>query len=368
MEHGVLPRCAAACSVTLLIGVMACSPGEGTANDDIEVAGTDATASVKQPYVGFGSCESQLANSGFWNDFYPVQEANVFNIDFNFGARTVDGADGPVDAVLGLANGTADSFTDLGPIVRFNPSGFVDARNGARYEAVNPLAYHTGWQFYAAHMVVDLQTHRYSASVNEHGFPEVEIARDFAFRTEQQAVPKLDAIARIIETPGATLQLCDVQVRPSICRRSTQASGWSSTAYVPQSGQLSVEFDVTPLSIRADAVIGVSLGAPRAFRNIAAAFRFNPDGYIDARNGSTYAAETQVAYQIGQPVHVIMDIAVAQHRYWVTLGRPGYQRQIIASNYSFRTEQAGVTALDHVGQIVDDPEGEVQVCDVVWAY
>ena len=44
-----------------------------------------------------------------------------------------------MDGVAGLSTVPAAYYSDLAAIVRFNPSGFIDARNGALYASVAPV-------------------------------------------------------------------------------------------------------------------------------------------------------------------------------------------------------------------------------------
>jgi hypothetical protein len=351
--------------ITLLAAVAGCS--SNNAELEIEGGGDGRLGAVALEEVKFGQCESQLGNAGFNSDFFPPQVGNAFSARFD--VQPLSEAPGaPVDAVIGLSNGPADAFTDLGPIVRFNAAGMVDARNGAQYAAVNALPYRAEWQFYHVRMDVDLETHRYSAWVGEHGFPSVQIANAFAFRSEQSEVPSLDVVARVVDTSSASMTFCGLDVWPRRCTTWSAGMGWHAESFTPRTGRLRVELDATPLSIRQDTVIGVSQGAPTAFRNLAAIFRFNPDGYIDARNGGAYTADVQIPYEIGRTYHVALDIDITAQRYGVTVGIPGYDARALASGYPFRTEQAGVTSLDSVGTFVDGADGGVQVCNVIWGY
>src|SRR5665213_986364 len=47
----------------------------------------------------------------------------------------------PIDALTGLSNGSTNSFGDLAAIIRFNPSGNFDVRNGGNYSADQVLHY-----------------------------------------------------------------------------------------------------------------------------------------------------------------------------------------------------------------------------------
>ena len=185
-------------------------------------------------------------------------------------------------------------------------------------------------------MQVDLSTHRYQAWAGQIGMPVVGIASNYAFRTEQSAVQRLDVVSRMVDMSGAFVQFCDLTVQPNQCHPSMKGSGWNSTGFVRQSGKLRVEFDVAAIGSAVDGVVGVSNGAPAAFRDLAAIFRFNPDGFMDVRNGSTYTADTEMPYQLGETYHVYMDLDVAAHRYSVKVSHPqDAVPEPLASGYAF---------------------------------
>ena|GEM_PF-5020419 len=69
-----------------------------------------------------------------------------------------------------------------------------------------------------------------------------------------------------------------------------------------------------------------------------------------------------------QRYHVTFDVDVATHRYDVAVRDAGGTDRVIAHQFAFRTEQANVTALDHVGYLVDGSGGDIYVCDPTIAY
>ncbi len=77
---------------------------------------------------------------------------------------------------MAAGNPSSFSFGDYAAIVRFAPSGLIDARNGNAYNAVNQLRYAAGVS-YEIIFVVDFASKTYDASING-----VIIAKDFAFR------------------------------------------------------------------------------------------------------------------------------------------------------------------------------------------
>lgn len=98
------------------------------------------------------------------------------------------------NSLVGLASGVTTEFTDLAAVVRFAPGGFVDARNGANYQASSVLAYTPGLT-YRVVISVSMPACTYSATVAAPNATPVSIAKDFAFRTEQAAVSQLAYLA-----------------------------------------------------------------------------------------------------------------------------------------------------------------------------
>lgn len=137
------------------------------------------------------------------------------------------------------------------------------------------------------------------------------------------------------------------------------ASFWKNTAFTPQIGTFTAEFDATPGSANIDGVIGLSAAAGSTFSNYAAIVRFNPAKTIDVRNGSTYAAAATVNYFAGTVYHFRLVIDVPAHRYSVYVTPGGGAEQLLASNYAFRTEQNTVTQLANWGFTADT--GSIQV-------
>jgi hypothetical protein len=122
---------------------------------------------------------------------------------------------------------------------------------------------------------------------------------------------------------------------------------WINGTIPTQTGTFTAEWDVTPSTSLNNSNVGLSLGPQSAFTGLAISGRFNPTGQIDARNGGVFAAASTINYAAGVKYHfrAVVDVAAKKYSIYVT---PGGQDEItIGTNYSFRTEQAGVASLDH---------------------
>lgn len=109
-----------------------------------------------------------------------------------------------------------------------------------------------------------------------------------------------------------------------------------------------------------NAITGLSLGRADDFGDLAASVRFSPEGVIDARNGSTFAARTPITYEPGARYQVRMVIRVPERTYDVYVTPPEGAERVVALRYAFRSEQGGVGALNHWGVFARD--GSHQVC------
>src|SRR3954471_13805124 len=95
----------------------------------------------------------------------------------------------------------------------------------------------------------------------------------------------------------------------------TSAGSWANTAFAPQTGSFTAEFDATPSAAKMDGVAGLSNAAASGYPALAAAVRFNNTGTIDARNGGAYAAGQSIPYTPGTAYHFRLAVNVASHVY-----------------------------------------------------
>ncbi len=140
------------------------------------------------------------------------------------------------------------------------------------------------------------------------------------------------------------------------------SGGWiNNNLAVMETHRFRVTYEATPSSSNIDAVTGLSSGPATQFNNLAAIVRFNDQGAIDARNGATYAAASDIRYFAGVTYHFILDINVASHTYsaYVLLGTV---QATIASNFAFRSEQANVASLGNLAEMTST--GSHTVCNV----
>lgn len=135
---------------------------------------------------------------GAWRNLALPPQTGSFTVSFNMRP----GSSG-MDGVTGLSSSPATAYADLAVAVRFSAAGVVDARNGAAYQAANPLVYQAGVT-YRAVLTVNVAAHTYSATVTPPAGVPVVIASNFAFRTEQASATSLGNLAAVANSGSHT--------------------------------------------------------------------------------------------------------------------------------------------------------------------
>ena len=128
-----------------------------------------------------------LAVSDVWQSVPVSAQSGRFEFQFE---ATPQGDE--IDSVMGLSHGEAQRYQHLAAIARFNVDGFIDARRGSAYEAVEEVSYEAG-QTYVFEFDVDVVALTYDVTVRVQGDDEKFIIADgYEFRTEQDRAYRLD--------------------------------------------------------------------------------------------------------------------------------------------------------------------------------
>jgi hypothetical protein len=301
-------------------------------------------------------CSTSTAGGG-WAMRGFNEHTHVFRVTFD-----ATPSESPMDGVVGLALGFTDAFTDLAAIVRFNSAGMLDARNGGSYQALESIPYTAG-QKHSFRMDVDIPSKRYSAWVTTDGGTARQIANSYAFRAEQASATRLGLAAHFVDSSVGSLNVCDVTATTlSHCERATAGDGFLHRSFDRQMGMFTAEFDVTPSNDNIDALVGLQAGGSPGFTSMAAIVRFNPSGFIDARDGGVYRAAQPLPYSAGGTYHARLSIDLHTRRYSAWITPPGGSEIALANNFLFRTEQASVTHLNTYAGVIDSPTGYLDVC------
>jgi len=148
--------------------------------------------------------------------------------------------------------------------------------------------------------------------------------------------------------------------RSATCEYSS--GSWANAALSQKEmSTFRVTYDATPSTAAANAISGLSSGSAQQYADLATGVRFNPSGTIDVRNGTSFTAAVNIAYQAGVTYHFILDVNISNHTYnaYVVL----LFRQItLGSNLAFRSEQSFDSVLDTMG--VMSSAGALSVCNV----
>ncbi len=143
----------------------------------------------KEDFSGAPASEYLATMGAAWlNKAIPAQ-TGTFTLSFNMCPGALN-----IDALTGVSASAASGFSGVAAVVRFGPTGVVDARNGGSYQAANALTYQAG-VVYKVRMTVNVANRTYSATVTPPGGSAVTIADNYAFRTEQAGVTSLANIA-----------------------------------------------------------------------------------------------------------------------------------------------------------------------------
>jgi len=118
------------------------------------------------------------ANSSSWNSIAYIAQTGSPTVKFN-----ATPSQNNANTVAGLSSGAQSAYAGLAAIVRFNPSGFIDAYNGSigGYAAINSIPY-TGGTKYSFWMVLNIPNQTYDAYVTPDGGSQIQIASGYTFR------------------------------------------------------------------------------------------------------------------------------------------------------------------------------------------
>jgi hypothetical protein len=165
--------------------------------------------SIAAPASFSGLVNSQVCylSSGIWlNTTLAQPQSGTFRITFD----AVPSAS-VVDAVHGLSYGPASGYANMFVAVRFNASGYLDARNGSTYSAASAIPY-AGRVSYHFILDVNVATHTYNAYVMI-GSVQTTIGTNLAFRNQLALTSSLNDVAAMTTTGSSTM--CNITLSNS---------------------------------------------------------------------------------------------------------------------------------------------------------
>ncbi len=163
---------------------------------------TNANCSVQQPPV---EDLSRVSDGTYKNFDLSSTQSGSFMATFNISPRANN-----IDAATALAGATVSTYNDMAAIIRFNPAGQIDVRNGSNYSADSVLNYEAN-KVYQVRMEVHVANHSYSVFVIPDGAGEVTLASNYAFRSQQASVSSLSKIAIRAEAGTHALGAVSIQ-------------------------------------------------------------------------------------------------------------------------------------------------------------
>jgi len=263
---------------------------------------------------------------GTWSNSSFSAQTGTFTATFN---ATPSGS--PINSVMGLSNGPQTAYTGLAAIVRFNPSGDIDAYNGTAYAAASTIPYTAG-AMYTFEFDVNVAAQTYTVWVTPVGGTKTLVGLNFGFRTSASTLNNLSLFAAT-----GTNNVCGFAANASNPSCQTASTTWNNTSFANEATTFTATFTATPSANLINTVVGLSDGPQSAYTSLAAIARFNPSGFIDAYNGTTYQSANSIPYTGGTTYAFEFVVNVPAQTYTVYVTPAGGTTTLVGQNYAFRT-------------------------------
>jgi hypothetical protein len=251
-----------------------------------------------------------------------------------------------INTVMGLSNGAQSAYTGLSAIVRFNPSGNIDAYNGAAgYAAASTISY-TGDVTYTFEFDVNVAAQTYTVYVTPQGGTKTLVGLNYGFRAAASTLNNFTVYAQV----GANT-VCGFAAAATtpVCQNVTAT--WNNTSFTGQTGTFTATFTAVPSANSINTVMGLSNGPQTAYTGLSAIVRFNPSGDVDAYNGTAYAAASTIPYTGGTTYGFEFVVNVPAQTYSVYVTPSGGTQVLVGSNYAFRTAASTLNDLSLYAQV-----------------
>ncbi|WP_263367092.1 alginate lyase family protein [Edaphobacter bradus] len=260
-----------------------------------------------------------------WSNTSFAAQTGTFTATFN---ATPSGS--PINTVMGLSNGPQTVYTSLAAIVRFNPSGFIDAYNGTGYSAVSTIPY-SGGTMYTFEFDVDVAAQTYTVWVTPRGGTKTLVGLNFVFRTSAPTLNNLSLYAA-----AGTNNVCGFTATASGPSCQSASTTWNNTPFTSESTTFTATYTATPSANLINTVMGLTDGPQSAYTSLAAIARFNPSGFIDAYNSTGYQAANSIPYTGGTTYAFEFIVNVPAQTYTVYVTPAGGTTTLVGQNYGFR--------------------------------
>ncbi len=119
----------------------------------------------------------------------------------------------------------------------------------------------------------------------------------------------------------------------------TVSNGWRSAA-ASQAAFDTLELVVIarPGAANLDGLVAIGAGELADFPDAAILVRFADDGFVDARDGSTYDKDIPFTYEAGVWYTIVISVSLTTRTYDVDVGRCGEPRQPLIRGAAFRSD------------------------------
>jgi len=161
-----------------LLGVTILLLATHGSSESVPAAGTQHA-----PGDSSGGCVTSRKN---WRSTRFPKQDGTFGVEF-----VIIPGKARMNGITGLSFGRAEEYEDLAASVRFGPKGFIDARNGSKFESRIELSYKPGVRYHVR-MVVRMVQRTYDVYVTPPGGAEQALALGYRFRSEQDDLDSLD--------------------------------------------------------------------------------------------------------------------------------------------------------------------------------
>lgn len=180
----------------------------------------------------------------------------------------------------------------------------------------------------------------------------------------------------VVAAIAAVMSLSSAAISANPCLTASAGTAqWQSAPIrgaeprTSQPGLFTIEFEMNAPAAGSDTLLALAQGPQTDWRGLAAIVRFNSNNTIDVRDGDVYRADQVMVYNPGKPYVVRFEVDVPAKRYSV-YAFEGYssalsnfaREKLLAKDYTFRTEQQGVSQLDTM--VVEAEIGSLNACQI----
>src|SRR5579862_1910835 len=138
------------------------------------------------PWLARASCVTATSHTNA--DNFPLSAVQTHSFTAYFDATP---STSPLNAFVGLSKGAPRGSACFAVLVRFNPTGQIDALNGETFAASSAIR-HSARLTYRFRVAINMARHTYSIYVTPAGGSERTVGVNYPFPTAQKNITRLD--------------------------------------------------------------------------------------------------------------------------------------------------------------------------------